>query len=82
LEAAGFAVERMALIPRPTPLPVSGMAGWIETFCRGQLNQLPAEVRQTVVSEAVELLRPVLCDEQGNWTADYMRLRFIARPRP
>ena len=27
----------------------------------------------------VEALRPVLCDEQGRWTADYTRLRFLAR---
>jgi len=25
------------------------------------------------------MLRPVLCDEQGRWTGDYIRLRFAAR---
>jgi len=24
------------------------------------------------------LLKPVLCDSQGRWTADYIRLRFAA----
>jgi hypothetical protein len=27
----------------------------------------------------VELLVPALRDEEGNWVADYVRLRFIAR---
>jgi hypothetical protein len=30
------------------------------------------------VNETVALLEPFLCDEEGNWTADYVRLRFIA----
>ncbi len=79
LERHGFAVERMALIPRPTPLAESGMTGWIRTFRRGVLDTLPEPMRATVIEEAVALLEPVLRDEDGNWTADYVRLRFIAR---
>ena len=79
LEQHGFAVERMALIPRPTPLPEGGMRGWISTFRRGVLESLPEDAREKVVEEALRLLAPVLCDEAGNWTADYVRLRFIAR---
>ena len=75
----GFQVERMALIPRPTTLPESGMSGWIRTFRRGVLDTLPETMRETVVAEAVALLAPVLRDEEGNWTGDYVRLRFIAR---
>jgi trans-aconitate methyltransferase len=79
LERHGFAVERMALIPRPTPLAEGGISGWIRTFRRGVLDTLPEAMRETVVKEAVALLEPVLRDEDGNWTADYVRLRFIAR---
>jgi SAM-dependent methyltransferase len=79
LERHGFKVERIALIPRPTPLAEGGMSGWIRTFRRGVLDTLPEAMRETVVEEAVALLRPVLRDEEGNWTADYVRLRFIAR---
>ncbi len=79
LERHGFKVERIALIPRPTPLAEGGMSGWIRTFRRGVLDTLPEAIRETVVQEAVALLRPVLRDEEGNWTADYVRLRFIAR---
>jgi SAM-dependent methyltransferase len=79
LERHGFIVERMTLIPRPTRLAESGMEGWLRTFRRGVLEGLPAEVRGKVVEESVTLLAPALCDEAGKWTADYVRLRFVAR---
>lgn len=78
LERHGFRVDRMALIPRPTILAQSGMSGWLRTFRRGVLESLPEALRETVVEETVALLAPVLCDEGGNWTGDYVRLRFIA----
>ncbi len=78
LERAGFKVDYIELIPRPTPLPTN-MGGWIELFAQPFLNRLPADQRASVVDEVVEVLRPMLCDEQGHWTADYMRLRFAAR---
>ena len=78
LEDHGFRVDRMSLIPRPTPLPESGIAGWLWTFRRGLLESLPESLRGTVVEETAELLAPALCDESGNWTADYVRLRFVA----
>jgi trans-aconitate methyltransferase len=76
LEAAGFEVEQIALIPRPTPLPESGMRGWLETFRRGLLEGLPTADREAAIDETVALLTPVLCTEQGKWVADYVRLRF------
>jgi SAM-dependent methyltransferase len=74
----GFQVRRMELIPRPTPLPATGMEGWLRTFRRGVLETVPEPIRDRIVEETTELLRPALCDEDGNWTADYVRLRFIA----
>ena len=79
LEKHGFVVERIELIPRPTPLATSGMRGWLETFRRGVLQSLPEPHREAFLDETVALLEPVLRDEEGNWTADYVRLRFIAR---
>lgn len=79
LERNGFKVKRIALIPRPTPLADGGMRGWINTFRRGVLDTLPEAMREKVVEESAALLEPVLRDEDGNWTADYVRLRFIAR---
>ena len=78
LASHGFAIEKMQLIPRPTPLP-AGMAAWLTTFRSGVLEAVPEDLRSIVVDETVSLLRPVLCDEHGNWTGDYVRLRFIAR---
>jgi trans-aconitate methyltransferase len=79
LERHGFSVERIELIPRPTPLPEGGMAGWLNTFRRGVLDGLPSEIRKPVIDETCALLAPALQDEAGNWVADYVRLRFIAR---
>jgi trans-aconitate methyltransferase len=79
LESHGFQVQQIALIPRPTLLPASdGMEGWLRTFRRGVLEGLPPSLRETVVEETVTLLAPALRDEEGNWVADYVRLRFIA----
>lgn len=79
LSAHGFTVEQISHFPRPTPLGTGGMTAWLHTFCRGTLDTLPEDLRDTVVTETVELLKPCLCDEDGQWTADYVRLRFSAR---
>jgi hypothetical protein len=71
-------VQQIALIPRPTPLAESGMEGWLRTFRRGVLDSLPESLRDRVVAETTALLVPALRDEDGNWVADYVRLRFIA----
>ena len=81
LERAGFEVRLIELFGRPTPLPDSGMRGWLETFRRGLLEQIPADQREQIIEETVALLKPTLCDDQGNWTADYVRLRFVATSR-
>ncbi len=80
LEEAGFRVESIELIPRPTPLP-DGMEVWLNTFRNGVLDLLPAEERAAAIRETVALLRPILADEEGNWTGDYVRLRFCAVAR-
>jgi trans-aconitate methyltransferase len=77
LEAAGFRVDSIELIPRPTPL-TSGMEVWLNTFRNGVLDRLAPADRAEALSRTVELLRPVLCDLDGNWIADYVRLRFRA----
>jgi trans-aconitate methyltransferase len=80
LEAQGFLVDEITLTPRPTPL-ASGMAAWLETFRSSVLELLPAEARPAAIDQIVTLLKPVLCDREGHWTADYVRLRFLARRR-
>jgi trans-aconitate methyltransferase len=78
LESYGFTVEQIGLHPRPTPL-ATGIAGWLETFAGPMLDRLPAGDRGDAVAEIEGLLHSVLRDDGGQWTADYVRLRFAAR---
>lgn len=77
LEEAGLRVESIDVVPRPTPLP-NGMTAWLETFRNGVLDRLEPAERQKALDRTVELLEPILCDGDGRWTADYVRLRFKA----
>lgn len=79
LEAQGFEVERIELVPRPTRLP-TGMHGWLQTFRQPFFNQFGQE-REAVLNEVAALLAPALRDTAGNWTADYVRLKVKARMR-
>ena len=77
LTQAGFTVESIELVPRPTPLP-NGMESWLTTFRNGVLDHLSPEDRARAMTRIVTLLEPILRDGEGNWTADYVRLRFHA----
>ncbi|GAB5389579.1 MAG: class I SAM-dependent methyltransferase [Alphaproteobacteria bacterium] len=77
LEAAGFVVERIGLIPRATPLP-TGMEGWLRTFSGAFLSGCDDQTVQTIIQQTCDLLSHSLRDDQGNWHADYVRLRFVA----
>jgi trans-aconitate methyltransferase len=77
LEAAGFTVQSIDLIPRPTPLP-NGMESWLNTFRNGVLDRLNPTDRAQAITNTIALLEPTLRDADGNWTADYVRLRFHA----
>lgn len=82
LEARGFVISSIALIPRPTPLP-GDMTAWLETFAQNFTAALPPGDRSAYLLDVQESLRPALCDVNGAWTADYTRLRFAAhKPRP
>ena len=81
LEAAGFAVEDIRIVPRPTTLPTS-IEPWLDTFGEAFFGALPEPDRIPARAEVTELLRPVLVDETGTWIADYVRLRFRATLPP
>jgi len=78
LETHRFVVQRIQLIPRPTPLP-TGMRGWLETFANPFLAGVHDEQRSTMLEEVTSLLAPSLRGRAGSWTADYVRLRFAAQ---
>lgn len=80
LKKEGFRVEVLELIARPTLLP-GGVDDWIRTFGRTYLLAVPEMEREDFLEEVVGALRPRLCDTQGGWTADYIRLRFkVVKP--
>jgi len=77
LERAGFRVDSIALIPRPTPLP-GDVVGWLETFAQSFLQGLTGAARTEYLEEVRAVLEPQLRDDSGTWVADYVRLRFSA----
>jgi len=77
LTGQGFQVSRIELIPRPTPLP-GDITGWLETFAQSFTSALPPADHPAFIEEVRLALQPQLCDAEGNWTADYVRLRFAA----
>ncbi len=76
LEARGFEVRRLSHFPRPVVLQ-TGIAEWLKLFRNPFFRQFGAKADEAL-AEAVELLRPALCDADGKWTADYVRLRVEA----
>ena len=80
LTNGGFIINCIALIPRPTPLP-GDITSWLETFAESFTSTLLPVERSSYIAEVQETLRPELCDAEGKWTADYIRLRFAANKR-
>ncbi|MGO9451396.1 MAG: class I SAM-dependent methyltransferase [Candidatus Binataceae bacterium] len=78
LERAGFAVSHIELAPLPVRL-ATGMEAFIETFCENFFRPLEPEDRRIAKTEMIDLIRPAFCDRAGNWTMDFVRLRFAAR---
>jgi trans-aconitate methyltransferase len=77
LESQGFVVNTASLIPRPTPLPTD-IGGWLETFGQSFIAAVAASERAAYLEEVGAMCRPALCNANGAWTADYVRLRFAA----
>lgn len=78
LQAAGFEVDRIELFGRQTPLS-TGMRNWLEVFANPFFGGIDDAERDAMLDEIATLLAPSLRDDQGNWVADYVRLRFTAR---
>ena len=83
LEEAGFRVEKMKLVYRPTKLTVEkegGLEGWLRLFGAGFLDVLPTNnKREAVVREVCDVLQTVLTHEDGSMWLGYVRLRVLAR---
>jgi SAM-dependent methyltransferase len=81
LERAGFRVDSIALIPRPTALP-GDVIGFLETFGHSFLQGFSGSERTDYLHEVRAVLEPQLRDSDGTWIADYVRLRFAATKAP
>jgi 2-isopropylmalate synthase len=77
LERAGFQVETIGLIPRPTPVS-SGIGKWLEIFADGMIRHLDTQQQRVFLHKVCERLKPVLYSETDGWVVDYVRLRFRA----
>ena len=71
----GFVVDDLRLFDRPTVLP-TGMTGWLATFGEPLLRGLDADSRDAVVQEIESSLSASNKNANGEWIADYVRLRF------
>jgi SAM-dependent methyltransferase len=78
LRNAGFVISYISLFSRPTLLP-GDVIPWLETFAENFLRALPPPERAAYLKEVREEVLPKLCDPRGNWTLDYVRLRFAAQ---
>lgn len=77
LEASGFSVESVALIPRPTPIP-GDIGDWIETLAGSFLAVVPEDERNVVKADVRDAARALQRQTDGRWSVDYVRLRFAA----
>ena len=77
LSQAGFNVIYIELIPRPTKLP-GDMSGWLEIFAQPFTYAVADADRHGYLNEVREEVSAGLRDSEGNWFADYVRLRFKA----
>jgi trans-aconitate methyltransferase len=79
LEKYGLAVQSAVLFDRPTKLEegANGMRNWIAMFCQDMLRPILVDLMPQVIERAETILRPKLFKD-GNWYADYRRLRIVA----
>lgn len=78
LESTGFETEQIWLFDRPTKLVgEDGMLKWINQFAQHAFVNLNEDEKTAVTEEAIKILKPNYF-KNGEWTADYRRLRIKA----
>lgn len=77
LEKRGFVVDFLTLVPRPTALP-GDVGDWLSTFAQPFTTGVPEQERPAFIASLVDELRPTMCDAEGMWWADYVRIRCRA----
>jgi trans-aconitate methyltransferase len=79
LEAAGFRVTSAYHFDRPTLLQDgrAGVAKWLNMFGDTFFEGIEETEKQQILTEITNLLEPHY-NKNGEWYADYVRLRFVA----
>ena len=77
LTDAGFKVESIALIDRPTPLK-TGLREWLKVFANFATTHFTAEQHERFLDQVETIVKPRLYSTDLGWMADYKRLRFSA----
>ena len=77
LQKAGFKVQHIELVKRPTPLE-SGMRKWLELFTSGITRGMDETAIEDFQDRVCDKLRPLQFDLEQGWWADYVRLRVHA----
>jgi SAM-dependent methyltransferase len=81
LEHAGFRVNSIALIPRPTPLP-GDIIGFLETFGQSFLAGLSGQARDEYLHEVRGLLEPQLVNPERIYGLPTMSVSGFRPRRP
>lgn len=77
MERAGFRVTFAHHFDRPTPLiGENGLRNWIEMFANGMFEGITPETKDFIISKVETNLRREL-SQNGEWIADYKRIRVI-----
>jgi trans-aconitate methyltransferase len=78
LERAGLEVTTALLFDRPTPLEgEQGLRQWVKMFCGSLLGRVPPADHEGFFRQVEDAVRPTLYRD-GQWFADYRRLRVLA----
>ncbi|TDQ34114.1 class I SAM-dependent methyltransferase [Aureibacillus halotolerans] len=78
MELIGFDVHFAHLYDRPTPLQGDeGLKSWLHMFADGILASIDSPTVDAILNATEEQLRPTLF-QNGEWVADYRRLRVVA----
>ena len=48
------------------------------TFANPFIGAIEPALQDAFLADVIAMLKPTLCDASGQWTADYVRLRFSA----
>lgn len=80
LERQGFSVTFATLFERPTPLEggADGLRNWVRMFGASILGRVDVAMQDAVLARVEQHARPALFGN-GTWSADYVRLRVVAR---